>query len=136
MTTHLTISEALQRAVVTRLSEDAALMTMIDGVFDTVPLSTAFPYVTIAILSVADLSNTGIQVSEVRFAVHIWSEYAGSAEVLAIMKRIEMLLIRDALALLTGSLISLSLRQSETRMDADALKRWGRMQYRGLIAAM
>jgi hypothetical protein len=135
MSNHLTLSEAVQRAVVATLSGDTVLTGMLTGVFDAVPLNTPLPYITFATASVSDLSNTGVQVTEVRFTLHIWSEYAGRGEVLAIMRRMETLLTKQSLTLITGSLIALTLRQSDTRMDFDATKRLGRMEYRALVQA-
>jgi Protein of unknown function (DUF3168) len=134
MTTFMLMSEALQRAIVTRLKSDTALMALVNGVFDDVPHATPLPYITFATAQVTDQSTRHITIAEISLPLHIWSDYTGKDQVLTIMQRVETLLTKASLTLSDGRLISLALVRSEvSTQGGDVQRRRGRMEYSAQI---
>lgn len=90
---------AIQTAFYSTLSGDATLSNMVTGVFDDVPEGTERPYVTVAdILSTPDNRHDNFCFQTV-VTVHVWSEYRGNSEVMAIGSRVLALLDHTPLTL-------------------------------------
>ena len=63
----------IQKAVYTKLTADAALMALVEGVFDWVQEGQAFPYITIGEGSSVERDNKTHNAVRADLMVHVWS---------------------------------------------------------------
>jgi len=63
----------LQKAVYTKLTDDAGLMALVTGVYDWVPEGTAFPYITIGEGQFNERDNKTHNGIRTDLIVHVWS---------------------------------------------------------------
>lgn len=116
-------SWALQKGVYETLIADTALTGLLGGprVFDDVPDTAAFPYLTIgddATSEYLTFSDTGFAHA---FAVHVWSRASGRGELKQIAAAViaalhdAPLVLEDNLLVNLGFLSSLALRESDGR---------------------
>ena len=127
----------LQKAVFAALSQDAALTALLGAprVFDRVPASTPFPYVTFGRTSLYDWSTGTESGVEQLFTLHVWSKAQGKAETLAILQRIAALVDDQPLPLDGHALVSMRLEFSEVRYDEDLAVHHGLARFRALVEA-
>ncbi len=133
MTALSLLTESLQRAVIERLGTDTVLGAAVSGVFDYVPPEATFPYIVVQMNAWHNRSagyNAGI--SEHVFALEVWSDYDGNAELFDVMQRVESLLLWHSLNLTVGEMVNLTLRKSETA-HVEERRRRGHMSYTAII---
>lgn len=82
----------LQKAVFSRLNGDATLGARIEGVYDFVPQSAEFPYITIGNIAAKDWSTIFIPGIEATQVIEVYSRERGRKECHDIMERIRTLL--------------------------------------------
>ena len=70
-------SWALQKAVFTALTGEAELMAAVTGIYDRVPVGTAYPYVTIGEATAADWSTKTSTGQNHTLTLHAWSRAPG-----------------------------------------------------------
>lgn len=128
----------LQKAIFSALSQDAALTALTGGprVFDRVPASTPFPYVTFGRTSLYDWSTGTESGVEQLFTLHVWSKAQGKAETLAILERIAALLDDQPLPIDGAALVSIRLEFSEVRYDEDLAVHHGLARFRALVETL
>lgn len=118
MTARDTLSP-LQSAIYTRLTGDAALMALIEGVFDFVPEGTQYPYVTIG-EAVATPRNSqdryGRRAAE---TFHIWSDHLGYSKITQIADRIVQLLDHQPLTVTGHDTVLANFEFFQTLQDPD-----------------
>lgn len=121
----------LQDAIYTRLSGDATLVTTLGAaVYDHVPDSAAFPYVTIGDVTEAPNDTMGRTGRDITVTVHIWSQVKGMIQVSNIQNRVDALLDRWA-PTVTGWTATQMLHEFfETFRDPDGKTRHGVARYR------
>jgi Protein of unknown function (DUF3168) len=121
ITTPVSASWALQKAVHVALTSAAPLTVLMGGVrvFDDVPRNTAYPYVTHGESVVRDWSTSTDEGHEHCVSVHVWSQGAGRKQAHEILGLIERTLDGQALALDGHRLISLQHEHSEVRRESD-----------------
>lgn len=122
----------LQQAVYTRLSGDTELTTTLGAsVYDFVPDSAAFPYVTIGDVTEAPNDTMGRTGRDLTITVHAWSQgEQGMETVQKIADRVDDLLDRWS-PTVTGWTAATMLREFfETMRDPDALTRHGIARYK------
>ncbi len=122
----------LQKAVYSKLSGDAALMAKVTGVFDSVPDSQAFPYITIGEATEVPFSAFSSVGKESTLTLHIWSRYSGFKEALDVLKRVNELLDGATLTITGYALVDMSLEMSETLRDPDGVTRHVAARFRCL----
>lgn len=89
---------ALQTAIRAVLLGDGDLAALVSGVYDHVPEGAEFPYVVLGRDITSSPDNTHATLGRRTIVpVHVWSTYAGSAEVVEILDRIQTLLDHQAL---------------------------------------
>lgn len=71
----------LQKAVFAQLKNDPVLSGVITGVYDHVPQSATYPYITLGGSSVMDWSSKTFKGQDHRFELHIWSAKPGHREI-------------------------------------------------------
>lgn len=125
-------SWALQKAVFTALTGNAPLMAKVTGIFDRVPVGTAFPYVTIGEATAADWSTKTSDGQNHTLTLHAWSRAAGRQEAKEILDLIHTALHNEALTLDAGALVLLQYAFSETLSDPDGITTHGVIRFRAL----
>ena len=132
----MTLSPAwdLQTAVWSALTGDSALTTALGGphVFDDVPQSTDFPFVTIGEIRTNDWSTQTAKGHEHFLTIHSWSRAKGRKEVQAIMTILDGLLDGAALVLKDHALVNFSLVFWDARRDRDGETYHGLMRFRAV----
>lgn len=109
-----------QSAIYTVLTGDSMLSTMITGVYDGVaPEGTAFPYVLIGeAIETPDNAHGQFGRQTVQ-TLHVWSEYAGFAEVNSIVYRVQELLDEQPLAIAGLRHVATRFEFAQTLVDPD-----------------
>lgn len=126
----------LQEAIYTRLSGDATLVTTLGAaVYDDVPDSAAFPYVTIGEITEGPNDTMGRTGRDLTVTVHMWSQYKGMKQVKQIQNRVDALLDRWAVTVSGWSATHMVQEFFETFRDPDGQTRHGVSRYRVHIKA-
>lgn len=121
----------LQQAIYTRLSGDTELVTTLGAaVYDFVPDSAPFPYVTIGDVTEAPNDTMGRTGRDMTVTVHIWSQYAGNKQVMQIADRVDDLLDRWAVTVTGWNATHMLQEFFETFRDPDGKTRHGVARYR------
>lgn len=126
---------AVQTIVYTTLNNDATLGTLASGVYDYVPESTDYPYVTIGDFTENRLDMMGRKGKNITFRVHVWSEYKGNKEAANILGRVDTLLDTVDISVSGYSLVKSSLRREDTQAleDPDGRTRHIVARYRIMV---
>lgn len=110
----------LMRTLIPLLKDDDALSGMIGTrVYDSVPMTAAFPYVSLGAAWEMQDDADCIPSVEVGFRVDVWSRAVSSAEARSIAHRLRSLLHNLELDLSEGALAMLEHRRSDTMRDPD-----------------
>ena len=112
---------ALQQSIYQQLGNDGALTGMLGGqdIFDDVPRSATFPYLTLGQSTVRDWGTGGDDGHEHVLTLHVWSRANGRKEVYEIMGALKDALHDQAMVLTGHRLINLRHEFSEARRDPD-----------------
>jgi hypothetical protein len=123
----------LQRAIVDRLADDAAVMAIATGVFDHVPQGATFPYVVIGddLASAVDTDDT-LNADHV-VTVHTWSRYRGQKETKQLQQAVYAALHRGALTVASAVYVDCQAETQESFLDDDGLTRHGVQRFRVLL---
>jgi hypothetical protein len=123
----------LASAVYSRLTGDATLMGLVEGVYDDVPQDTAYPYIVVGEETTLNAGTKTLDGLEYTLTIHVWSRYRGLKETKQIMQRIYALLHTYDLAVTGASLVNLRQEFSSTFVDADGLTRHGVIRFRAMV---
>lgn len=93
------VIQAVQQALVSKLSGDALLMDIVTGVYDTVPQRSALPYLVIDQLVQDHVPAIGEGVWQVAAILEVWSEAQGRKIALSTLDRLHTLLHHGALSM-------------------------------------
>lgn len=129
---------ALQQAVLTALTGDAALQALIGNparVYDAVPPDPTYPYVVIGEGNAADWDTKDSDGMDQVMTIHAWSRYRGLKEAKQIMGAVLDALDQQALAVTGHTLVQLRFEFSDVLMDPDGLTRHGVQRFRALTEA-
>lgn len=127
---------ALQQAVFTRLSADAALALLVGSrLYDDVPRTAVCPYVTLSEMEARDRGTKSGEVSEVTLTLHVWSAQNGMKETQQILAALRALLHNANLTLSEGTLSRLQEELSFVRRLADGRTRQGVARYRAVVSS-
>lgn len=108
---------AVQQAVYARLTADAPLMALIDGVYDEVPEARDKPYVSFAEITEKDDSTHERRGFELMLTLSVWSAYRGFGQVGQVLTELDRVLHRVPLDVDGWELISIA-RQSAPQQSA------------------
>src|SRR5690606_9406725 len=108
-----------QKAVVSALKANPALMARVTGVFDKVPSDQRFPYVTLGSLfeTEADTHTTRGLLASV--TLHVWSEYEGNREAAEILEALDAVLDRQPLSVPGWTHVSVARESADTVPDPN-----------------
>lgn len=125
---------AIQAAVYQCLQNNANLAILVgDRIYDSVPQTTAFPYVTIG-EDIHTAWDTNYELgSSASITIHTWSRYRGVKETKEIQGLIYAALNRTTLTADDYDIISVDSEGSQSFLDADGLTRHGVSTFRVLI---
>ena len=129
----MSFETAVQTAVYDSLKADAGLMALISGVYDAVPETEVFPYVTIGEDSHVGWSTNTTLGTDVNVVISTWSRKRGRLQTKQIQGEIYDALNRTTLTYTGYVIINVELEGSESFMDADGLTRHGVQSFRVLI---
>lgn len=123
----------IQKSVYAALTGDAALMTLIAGVFDGPPDGQAFPYITLGEATEAPADTFAGRGNEATLTLHIWSQASSFGQALGILTRMNQVLDRAALVV-TGFVTVMCVYEfSQTVRDPDGVTRHVPVRYRVLV---
>ncbi len=132
-------SLAIQAAVYGALTGNAALMALVQGVYDAQPRpltgsdALQFPYVTIGEDTLNDWSTDTESGADCTITIHTWSRYEGRAELKSLQAAIYDALHRQALTVSGYALVSADWINSDSMTDADGETRHGVQTFRILL---
>jgi hypothetical protein len=109
----------LQTAIYNKLTADATLMALVEGIFDRPPQSSAFPYVTIGDSAAKDLSNKSAVATDHKTVLHVWSRQGGRAEAATIMDRLYQLLHQGTLTVTGHTLVIMHFTANTLTLEND-----------------
>lgn len=126
---------ALQQAIFETLSEDAALMALVTGIYDYIPAGGMYPYLALGEMEGRDWSTKTEQGMEFRLMVRVFSREAGRKEAAQIMERVHALLHNADLTVSGHALILMRCESSAIRRENDGSTFQGILAFRALIEA-
>ena len=131
-------ARALQEAVFSALSADAALTALIGAgqVHDGPPRNAAAPYVHLGEMTARDWSTSTEGGTEIVFAVVAWSRQPGLSEALAIAERVREVLDDAALVLAGHRLVNMRHISTETARAEKPEGRRAVVRFRAAIEAL
>ena len=124
----------LQQAVYGVLAGSALLSEMLGGarIYDDVPHSAAYPFVTMGQTTSTDWGTGTEDGEEHILTLHVWSAYGGRAEAQLIMGTIRDALHGANLSIVGHTLINLRQQFSDIRREADGITIHGLVRYRAV----
>lgn len=127
---------AIQTAIYSALTSNSTLMTMVTGVYDSVPQAADsgrgddFPYITIGEDTLVEWDTDTEVGADVTITIHTWSRYRGRSEVKEIQGEVYDTLHRSNLGVSGYNLVGVDWLQSESFMDTDGMTRHGVQTFR------
>lgn len=122
------ILQAVQQALYTKLTGDAVLMDLVEGVHDAVPQQAGLPYLVIGDGSAEEMPQVQTMVSECAMALHVWTGGGGRKTALSILNRLHGLLHQGVLGFTGFTLIAMRCTRAETQVDADNDRVYGLLE--------
>lgn len=110
----------VQQGLYGKLTADAVLMDMLQGLYDQVPERAQLPYAVIGDGAVQPLTTDTVCGARCQIRIRVYSQKPGRKEVLRILDRIYAQIHLGALTLVESDVVSLHVRSAETRLLADA----------------
>lgn len=124
---------AIQTAIYNKLTGYSNLMSLINGVYDSVPQTEVFPYVTIGEDAHSGWTTNTTLGTDAQLVINSWSRDRGRKETKLIQAQIYNALNRASLTYLGYDIINIELLDSTSFIDADGLTRHGVQTFRALI---
>lgn len=123
----------LQEALYSRLNGDSTLLSLVNGVFDSVPDDNDLPIVVIGEGTTTDNAMKDLDARDYVFTVDVWSSYRGMKETKNIMQRVYDLLHDFALSVSGANVITLRCEFTTQVIEGDGVIRHGIMRFRAFI---
>lgn len=109
----------VQQALYTRLTDDAALMDTVTGVYDYVPETAPYPFVVIGEATETPDNRHGAFGRQTVVTLHVWSKYRGYSQALAIGTIVTGLLDHQPLTITGLDWIATRFEFSQTLTDPE-----------------
>jgi hypothetical protein len=129
----MSFETVVQTVVYDQLTASVALMASVEGVYDAVPETETFPYITIGDDAHVEWDTSPELGSNVSITIHTWSRGRGRRETKEIQGYIYDALNRVELTATGYSFAGIDFEQSDSFLDADGLTRHGISTFRILI---
>lgn len=115
----------VQKEIYSILANSAELGAVTNGVFDSVPQDTAYPYVTIGEDVFTDMSTDTELINSVSITIHTWSRFSGRSEIKKIQGVIYDLLNRAIISNNEFKFININQVTAQSQIDSDGETRHG-----------
>ena len=115
----------VQKEIYSILANSAELGAVTNGVFDSVPQDTAYPYVTIGEDVFTDMSTDTELINLVSITIHTWSRFSGRLEIKKIQGVIYDLLNRAIISNNEFKFININQVTAQSQIDSDGETRHG-----------
>lgn len=125
---------SIQKALYARLSGDGVLMGMIQGIHDTVPQQSAFPYIVIGDGRQDDVVAGAVTSARCTLDIEVFSRSKGRKQTLLILERLYALLHRNVLSVDGYECLVTRCDRAETDVLLDALTLRGSMSVSIVLA--
>ena len=125
-------SLALQKTVFDALDGDSTLQSKVTDIYDFVPQSTAYPYVTIGDDTTTDNATKNLDGNEHTIMVHTWSRYRGRKEVKDIMAIVYDVLHESSLTI-SGAMNNMRFEFSDIIKEPDGLTTHGVQRFKTFV---
>ena len=124
----------LQKAIVLRLSADAAISAQLGGakIYDHPTVNAKLPFITIGQTTAYDWSTASEDGREHLATIHVWSRAGGRIETHEIMENVRLRMAGLDATLVNHRLVLLMLEFEEVRFDVSEDGYHGMMRYRAL----
>jgi hypothetical protein len=109
----------VQEAFYLKVTNDAALMALVEGVYDHVPEGADYPHLVIGDATEVPRKAMGMRGWRATETVHIWTKQRGFSQALAILKRLDDLFDEQPLDVEGLHTVSVRLEFSQTLKDPD-----------------
>ena len=126
-------SEELQKALYSRLTTDAVLMGMVEGVFDQAAEQQAHPFVEFGPSDATEDDADCIIGAEYASQINVWSRYNGQLEAKRIADRVKKVLHRIELPLTDHAMVAIWVQQIRILQDPDGETTHGVVDVRALV---
>lgn len=110
---------SLQKAIYEKLTSSTVLMALVSGIFDHVPQSSAFPYITIGEVVIHDFANLLKAGNDYQLNINIWSREAGHKQIADISEIIYGLLHNGNLAVAGKNLLIMRVVSNNMQLEND-----------------
>jgi len=127
---------AAQEAVYTLLEADSTLQSYIGAptrLYDSVPASATFPYVTLGDVQLRDFDTKDASGFEQTLILHVWSRYRGRKEAKEIMQAVYDALHQQPLTIAGARFVDCRLQNASLAMDQDGLTLHGILRFRLIV---
>lgn len=121
-------SIAFQTAVYAELNTNLSV-----PIYDSVPQSASFPYVTIDFQDSANSDFLAARKDEKTMYFAVWSDYRGQKEVLEIMAELDSLLHEKRFTLTTGRIAQMRVLSKRTNREPDGVTYMGQLRLQILL---
>jgi len=119
----------LQTAIYSALTGDVTLMAAITGVYDFVPQSTSYPYITIGDDDYDWFGTMGVDGGEYNIQIDTWTQIEGRKSCKDIMKLVATVLHNGSLTISNNVHISTRLDFQSSTKEADGFTHHGIQRY-------
>ena len=126
------VMQAVQQALVAKLTGDALLMDRVSAIYDTVPQRSALPYVMIDELVQEALPSLGESLWRVELVLEIWTDAQGRKTALDVLERLQGLLHHGSLSISGHTLREMRVESAACVLAEQATRVVGSMEI-GLI---
>lgn len=128
----------VQKAIYGALTGSAVVTGLVGGarIFDDVPASADYPYITIGESLVRDWSTGSETGDEHLLTIHVWSRASGRKEALEIMDAVRGVLHDAALTVNGHRLVNLRHEFSDARRESDGETYHGVVRYRAVTETL
>lgn len=124
---------AIQTAIYNALTGDSGLMALVEGIYDSVPQTEIFPYVTIGDDNHVGWTTNTTLGTDAQIVIHVWSRDRGRKEIKIIQGAIYDILNRANLTYSGYDIINIEMLDSSSFLDNDGLTRHGVQTFNVLI---
>jgi len=124
----------LQQAIYQKLTSDASLMALANGVYDLPPQGSNFPYITIGDASASEFSNLAVGGADYKLDIHIWSREAGHKQTAGIMEKIHDLLHHGSITVTGQALVAMRVVSSSIVLENDGATYQGTLRLQVILS--
>jgi hypothetical protein len=127
---------SLQRAIFSLLTNDAALMADISGIYDFVPDDAAYPFIAIGEHQLRDWSNLQQEGTQQQVTIRVFTREAGRKQAVTLMERVVQLMHGQPLVVSGNEVRNVRLLSSQVNLLEDGRTYRGTLNFRVLLSVV